>query len=74
MTLETGHILQPTNTPWDMDQYQQAAEHLASELGGILTGEHTIIYPALDDPTIPEDMRTGVPLLRWTWVKQVADG
>jgi hypothetical protein len=71
MTLEIGYILQPTNTPWDMHQYRAAAEHVAAENGGVLTGEPTLVYPdQYDTFDVPEGMRGGVPLLRWTWGKQ----
>jgi hypothetical protein len=70
MTLETGFVWQPTNTPWTITQYRAAAEHVAAQDGAVLIGEPTIVYPDQFDATVPDDMRTGVPLLRWTTGKQ----
>jgi len=70
VTLETGYVYQPTNTPWDMHQYRAAAEHVAAQDGAVLLGEPNIIYPDQFDNTIPDNLRIGVPLLRWTTTKQ----
>ncbi len=70
MTVETGYIYQLTNTPWDATQYRRAAEHVASETSAVLVGEPTLIYPDQFDAAVPDDMRVGVPLLRWTTTRQ----
>jgi hypothetical protein len=70
VTTELGYIYQLTNTPWDATQYRRAAEHVASETSAVLLGEPVLIYPDQFDPTIPDDMRVGVPLLRWTTTRQ----
>lgn len=70
MTLETGFVYQPTNTPYDINQYRQAAEHVAAETGAVIVGEPTILYPDQFDNTVPDDLRIGVPLLQWATTKQ----
>lgn len=67
--METGFVYQLTNTSLNITQYRQAAEHVASETGAVLVGEPAILYPDQFDSTVPEDMRVGVPLLRWTTVQ-----
>jgi hypothetical protein len=70
VTLEVGYIWQPTITPYDINQYRAAAEHIAAEQGAVIQGEPTIIHPENQDGTEPPNLRSGTPLLRWTTIKQ----